>query len=275
MTDPTQLDEAEARRVMAGGLGRAELEFATSVCAPLYWIMREADGQVRVRNGTAFFLDAGRGVFGVTAAHVLAGLEADRAANTVLAVQLGTELVLDFEGAHAIIDRNDELDIATFRISAAEVASIGKTPLTGAQAAWPPAPPQQGRGLYFSGFAGAGTLWLASNEISFAAAPGGGVADVVGRRDIWTVFNRANWIDVMGLGMPPERYDFGGISGGPMISVIERNGVRSWALAGVIYEGPNPSTQEGAAIEGFETIRARRAHFIRSDGTLDLSMWDA
>ena len=35
------LDEAEARRIMAGGLGRAELEFATSVCAPLYWIIRE------------------------------------------------------------------------------------------------------------------------------------------------------------------------------------------------------------------------------------------
>ena len=50
------LDEAEARRIMAGGLGRAELEFATSVCAPLYWIIREAEGRRRVRNGTAFFL---------------------------------------------------------------------------------------------------------------------------------------------------------------------------------------------------------------------------
>lgn len=171
MSDPTQIDEAEARRIMAGGPGKAELEFATSICAPLYWIIREADQRVRVRNGTAFFMDAGEGVFAVTAAHVLAGLEGDRASHNVIAVQIGRELPLDFERAHAVIDRNDDLDIATFKISAAEVASLGKTVLTGSQIAWPPDPPQEGRGVYFSGFAGQATLWLSSTEISFAAAP--------------------------------------------------------------------------------------------------------
>ena len=117
----SELDEAEARRIMAGGLGRAELEFATSVCAPLYWIIREADGRRRVRNGTAFFLDAGAGVFAVTAEHVLAGLEEDRRSRTVEAVQLGRDLTLDLDGRHAVIDRNHEIDIATFRISASEV----------------------------------------------------------------------------------------------------------------------------------------------------------
>ena len=101
------------------------------------------------------------------------------------------------------------------------------------------------------------------------------MADVVGRKDITTVFDRSRWIDAMGLGLPPERYDFGGISGGPMLSVIERNGIRSWALAGVIYEGPNPSTENGHSIPGFETIKARRAHFIGADGRLDPSPWDA
>ncbi len=228
-----------------------------------------------MRNGTAFFLNAGQGVFGVTAAHVLVGLDQDRTAHNVSAIQLGSELALDFEGAHTIIDRNDELDIATFRITDAEVASMGKTVLTGSQAAWPPVPHQQGCGVYFSGFAGTDTLLLSPTVISFAAVPGSGVADVVGRRDIWTVFNRADWIDVMGLGLPPEHYDFGGISGGPMLSVIERDGIRSWALAGMIYEGPNPSAVEGQAIAGFESIRARRAHFIRPDGSLDLTLWDA
>lgn len=93
-----------------------------------------------------------------------------------------------------------------------------------------------------------------------------GVADLVGRRDIWTVFNRANWIDVMGLGLPPERYDFGGISGGPMLSVIERHGLRSWALAGVIYEGPNPSTEEGAK-RLKASRRSKRAGRISYDRT--------
>lgn len=270
----SELDEAEARRIMAGGLGRAELEFATSVCAPLFWIIREADGRRRVRNGTAFFLDAGASVFAVTAEHVLLGLEADRRSRTVEAVQLGRALALDLEGRHEVIDRNHEIDIATFRISASEVEAQSKTVLTGLQNAWPPAPPQEGRSVYFSGFAATGTLWLSPSEISFAAAPGSGVADVVGRRDIWTVFDRSRWIDAMGLGLPPERYDFGGISGGPMLSGIERNGIRSWALAGVIHEGPNSSTEDGHSIPGFETIKARRAHFIGADGHLDPSLWD-
>ena len=50
--------EAGARAIMAGGLGRAELEFATSL-TPLYWVIREGGRQFRARNGSAFFLDAG------------------------------------------------------------------------------------------------------------------------------------------------------------------------------------------------------------------------
>lgn len=80
---------------------------------------------------------------------------------------------------------------------------------------------------------------------------------------------------VLGEGMPPENYDFRGISGGPMLSVIECRGLlRSWALAGVIYEGPNPSPDPDEAIGGLEIIRARRAHFILPDGTLDTRRWE-
>ena len=60
----------DAKRIMAAGLGRAELEFVTSVTAPLYWVIPAADGggRLQARNGSAFFLDAGAGVFGLTAA---------------------------------------------------------------------------------------------------------------------------------------------------------------------------------------------------------------
>ena len=70
-------DYAEAVRIMAGGLGRAELELATSFAMPLYWIYREDDGY-RVRNGTCFFLDTGQAVFGVTARHVVDQFRMDR-----------------------------------------------------------------------------------------------------------------------------------------------------------------------------------------------------
>ena len=132
---------------------------------------------------------------------------------------------------------------------------------------------QQDRGVYFSGFAGVNTRWIAANEISFGAVPGSGVATSVGPRDVSTQFERQNWIDVMNLGLPPEDYDFGGISGGPMLSVIERQGLRTWSLAGVIYQGPNSSADDEKSIKGFEVIKARHASFIRPDGTLDRQIW--
>ncbi len=58
------------------------------------------------------------------------------------------------------------------------------------------------------------------------------------------------------------------MSGGPMMTVIERHGVRSWTLAGGVYEGPNSYAEDQKSIAGFDVIRARRAHFIEPDGTI-------
>jgi hypothetical protein len=42
--------------------------------------------------------------------------------------------------------------------------------------------------------------------------------------------------DIMGKGLPPEDFDFGGISGGPMLTVVENCGLRLWRLAGCIFQ---------------------------------------
>lgn len=275
MTDlPPVRNEQEARAIMAGGLGRAELEFATSITAPLYWVIKEAPRKYRVHNGSAFFLDAGEGLFAVTAQHVIEGLRGDTAAGNVVAVQLGLDLRPDFAGRHAIIGEHPDIDIATFRITEAEIAAIGKSKLTGWQTTWPPGAPQQDRGVYYSGFPGTETIWLSPNEISFGAAPGGGVASSISEKDVSSMIERQNLIAVLGGGIPPENFDFGGMSGGPMLSVIETRGFRSWSLAGVIYEGPNPAPDEAQAIAGLEIIRARRAHFILPNGQLDVPRWN-
>jgi hypothetical protein len=117
------------------------------------------------------------------------------------------------------------------------------------------------------------TRWLSPREISFGAAPGSGIASSVSEKDISSQIERERLIAVLGQGLPPENFDFGGISGSPMLSVVEQNGLRSWSLAGVIYEGPNPSSDAAQAIAGLEIIRARRAHFILPDGTLDVARW--
>jgi hypothetical protein len=258
---------------MKAGLGKAELELVASLTVPLYWIIREDSG-VRARNGSAFFLDAGRGPFAVTAAHVLEGLEKAQASGAIVACQLGSDLTLDLAGKHGVIDRHDTMDIATFRITAEEVAALGKTVLTGHNKEWPPAPPEHDRGVTYCGFPGIGTVWVSTSEISFGAVPGAGIASSVSDTDISSLIEREHIMDVLGTGLPPENYDFGGMSGGPMLTVVEHNNLRSWRLAGVIYHGPNPSPYPDEAIAGLEIIKARRADFIKDDGTLDKDRWE-
>jgi hypothetical protein len=62
------------------------------------------------------------------------------------------------------------------------------------------------------------------------------------------------------------------MSGGPVIKIVDTP-IRSWALAGVIYRGPNISVDPDQAIEGFKLISARRSHFILPDGRLDMTQW--
>jgi hypothetical protein len=266
------MSEEQARALMSSGLAKAELEFLMSITVPLFWVLREGEKRFRVRNGSAFFLDAGAGPFVVTAYHVIEELNRDQHVGNVVAVQIG-DLPLDLAGRNTIIAAHEELDITTFRITPEEVETLGKTILTGSQQQWPPLPPQQDRGVYFGGFPGTETIWMSPREISFGALPAGGVASSISEIDVSSLIEREHLIPVLGEGIPPPDYNFGGISGGPMLSVIEHKSVRSWALAGVIYEGPNPSPDQEQAVAGLEIIRARRAHFICPDGSLDARRW--
>jgi hypothetical protein len=68
--------------------------------------------------------------------------------------------------------------------------------------------------------------------------------------------------------MARERY-----WGRPSMLMIMQNQLRSWALAGVISQGPNTSENPEEAIAGLEIIKARRAHFILPSGRLDTGRW--
>jgi hypothetical protein len=73
MSIEAQLSRDEGEALVRRGLGKYEPELVTSYCAPLAWNLRSENADVRSRNGTAFFLDAGEGAFAVTAAHVIDG----------------------------------------------------------------------------------------------------------------------------------------------------------------------------------------------------------
>lgn len=165
-----------------------------------------------------------------------------------------------------------DIDVATFRVSEADVKSLGKIKLTGSQKSGPPTPPEERCGIYYCGYPGVGTRLPSPREVIFGAAPGSGIATNVSEKDVSTLIERKHLMPAMGQGIPPANFDFGGISGGAVLTVIQ-NRLRSWSLAGVIYQGPNVSLDESQAIAGLEIIKARRAHFILPDGNFDLSRW--
>jgi hypothetical protein len=263
-----QLSIDEAKAIICAGLGEYELKLVTSFCAPLYWAIRTEAG-VHTRNGTAFFLDMGVGVLGVTACHVVEGWAKSRQCENAGPLRLagnGSSVELDWESR--LIDFHRGIDIATFRVAEAEVKKLGRAVLTGCQNTWPPSPPQVRCGIYYCGYPGVGTRHPSVHEAVFGAVPGSGIATSVSELDVSTLIERQCLMPVLGGGVPPKNFDFRGISGGPMLTVVQGH-LRSWALSGVIYQGPNVSEDPNEAIDGLEIIKARRAHFLLPNGMLD------
>jgi hypothetical protein len=256
---------------MKGDLEKAELQFTFSVTTPLFWAIRQADGDYVAKNGSAFFLNTGERLFGVTAHHVIEEWRHDRSLHDEVHCFLGgKDLVCRFR-EEWLIDTDPAIDIATFDIAPERIKLIDRAVLTGLQKSWPPAAPKVEGRIYYCGFPGSGRAWP-SREISFGAVLSSGAASSVSEVDISALIDRTSLRPILGHGVPPEDFDYGGMSGGVMLTVLETP-LHSWALAGVIYQGPNPSGDPEQAIAGLNIIKARRAHFILPDGRLDRPRW--
>jgi hypothetical protein len=128
---PLDADPDPSIAIIRGGLGKAEIEFAASVTAPLFWTLRDSEGE-RIKSGSAFFLDAGRGVFAVTACHVVEECFADSKLPTFVQTMIGGHgPTVPFHLGDRLIDAHHDLDIATFRVTPEEVKLTGHTVLTG------------------------------------------------------------------------------------------------------------------------------------------------
>jgi hypothetical protein len=276
--DVTTAEEAKA---IARRIGKPTLEFAASIVAPLYWAQRGDDGTVSARNGTAFFLRTPEALFGVTAAHVVEGpggwwesCARHGKAPLRLGARNGSSVELPWDARCVDIDL--DIDIATFTISPREIEAIERVPYGGLQAQWPPPPPRIDVGITYAGFPGVGTRNLSRAAVQFGILCGTGLVSSENDREISTLLDRDYLEPVLGEGIVPENYNFGGISGGPLIyNVLTDQQLLVNALGGVIVAGPYPSQDHEESIPGFELFQARRADFIRSDGFLDRDLWEA
>jgi hypothetical protein len=263
----------DQQAVITSGLGRAELELINSFNVPLFWGIRKDSGAIGYRNGTAFFLNAGQRPFGVTATHVIEGWKRSCLEQEAGPLYLsGHRELLTIDWDARVIDADASIDIATFAVTEDEVRQLGKTILTGAQKIWPPRPPPENCILYYCGFPGVGTRPHPRGGPLFGAVPGMGIATSVSHKSISIQLEREYLVPLLGSGVPPVNFDFGGISGGPVIKIVETS-IRTYALAGIIYQGPNTADDPDQAIKGFDVICARHAHYLLPDGRLDRTRW--
>lgn len=254
-----QLTPEEALALAPGPLSGEVLRLAASYAQPLFWPTGAA-ANGPIRNGTTFFLDAGRGVFGVTAGHVFdAYVEQKNGGGGLCHVGMQG---LRFDLEARLIDRGRKVDVATYRIEPSELGLLGAT--VRHEPNWPPRRPQAERGVFYAGYPAAARSLVGERTIEWGLYAAGGVATAVNDESIVCQMERDNLVETLGLPIPREGgtdvgYDVGGLSGAPLFAFWESSLVY-WKLAGVIHEG-------GGVV--FEHVRAAHADRIRVDGTID------
>jgi hypothetical protein len=247
--DDAKMDKEWALALLAAGYGRQLQGAAYFLTAPLCWVDLNSPSPV-FNNGSIFFLDCGHGSFAVTADHVYRGYLARKQDEPGLVCQIGR---LPFRPDERLIDRDERLDVATFHITEAEIERTTKW--LHRPEGWPPPPPEQGRGVFFTGFARVARE-QDGNVVTFGGVSLLITATVVGDDSIKCQLERDSFVD-MGSGLLPADFALDGVSGAPLWTLVDRP-VVGWRLAGVVIEYAPP----------FEILIARRADCIRGDGRL-------
>lgn len=255
MVDPLQeAPSAEALKEIAA--------FALNVCKPLYWHDRNLPWPKEVRGASCFLARFRERLVMITADHVLQKYEKYRNRTPSLVCQLGL-LPFDLDGA--LIDRDRDLDIATFAVSEDQLGQIPGTPVD-CTGDWPPPEPERMRAVSLAGFPeGIRVLHPAERAATFAAYGALGAIEDFSEREIIVTYEPGRDEAMPGAPRPPLGFNMSGCSGGPVLMHNVRNGLHRWYLVGFITRGSG--TSEGVAQE-FDTIRLRRIHFIGDDGKL-------
>jgi hypothetical protein len=244
--------KAEAIELTRGPYAATVEQAVSCSIAPLLWRERDKDGDLKIRNGTAFFVSADL-TFVVTADHVYAAyLKALNEFGRFARCQLGN---LGFDPEDRVITRNAALDIATFVITNDEIAraGTGRLPMS-----FNPMMPQTGRGVFFAGFPGVERRRLGERQIEIGIFSALTVAENVTVREISGHFERERQVDKPERPTAPVGYDIGGVSGAPLVTMVDSANLCYWRLGGVM-------TRFNKA---FEIFYATRADFILPDGRL-------
>ena len=233
------------------------------IARPLIWHDRTAPLPKAIFGGTCFFLRFESGIVGVTANHVLEVYEKIRSESTSIACQLRT---IPFDPIAALIDRDAERDIATFRASEGLLARIEAIALD-CRMDWPPPEPDVMRGISLCGFPENMRTSSKDGTAEFGAWGALAAVEDLTEREILVTYDperdtASRWAPTL----PPLGLNLSGCSGGPVIMHGERNGLHRWFPVGIVIAGPRDSGS-GASAQ-FDMVRVRRIHVVQPDGSI-------
>jgi hypothetical protein len=231
------------------------------VARPLVWHDVQESWPKRLSGGTCFILRFDVGLIGVTAEHVITAFEAEKKKRGAAIDCLLRTVPFDLTGA--IVDRDAELDIATFSVTEDQLIESKATEID-CRLEWPPPTPDNGRELSLAGFPDQ-LKKESSSPIEFRAYADLPRVEDVTYRDIISTCQPQRDIRIRAA---PEFPDLGanlsGCSGGPVLMHAERNGLHRWFPVGLILRGPRASSN--ATMPAI--FRFRRIHFVNADGSI-------
>lgn len=222
------------------------------------WFTKGRQGPPRGMTGASIFLvDLGKGPLGITASHVYRPYEEAKRQNRNLVCHVGARvLYLD----ERLIDCDEALDLATFKITPDEVSAgeIIKTCHAGSRG-WPPPAPTVGEAVVVGGFCKKDRDQESDEDLVTGFGALVFEATSVNERQIVCQWDcEKDQLDGLGYGdrLTPE-VDLGGLSGGAVWRQDpgDPNGLE---LIGVVSE----------CHPGLGLLHATRTDFIDADGII-------
>ncbi len=234
------------------------------IARPFVWHDVAVPWPKKLRGGTCFILRFRSGPVLVTANHVIKAFEQDK--NRGSKVEMLLRGIL-FDVESAAIDRDEELDLATFKITEQQIVE-SEAIAVDCQGAWPPPRPARGNALSFAGYPEVLKASYPHDRLQFNAfVHFPRVEDV---SEAYVVATYVQGRDVRIVAAPNIRdagVNWSGCSGGPVLLHLEVNGIWRWFPAGIIMEGPKKDTNPDAA-QDMDIFRFKRIDFLNSDGSI-------
>lgn len=256
MCETERILQAKKRAVGPLGeqLGKFPLLFAKSA---LIGERPSKEKPTAISTGSVSLLNLSCGPMIVTREHVIASYRemAEKYKNVLF--QVGD---IEIDPLKQLIDSNTRLDLATIRLSDAQIKAITSSGPIGScffePKSWPPSPVVKGQFVAFGGFPGSLRTVESFDEIAFSSwSSGASEVSSVSEGQFVSGFNREFWVSSFGNEAHLTITDLGGLSGCP--AFINRG--LYWDFVGIV----------SAYHENYDAMFFSAASRLRADGTID------